>query len=215
MITNLVLMKFFNKLLYSKGAMFKQRFIQQANKLVSVIDSLTEMLGKAISWLTLLMVLTMFIIVLLRYGFNLGWVAMQESVLYLHGLVFMLGAGYTLKHDGHVRVDIFYQKFSARQKALVNFFGGLLLLMPVCIFIFIISLDYVLSSWQIMESSSEAGGLPLVYLNKSMILALTVTLILQGVAEMLRNLLLILSDNNLSSKANSDDIAISTNQGGI
>ena len=91
-----------------------------ANKFVQAIDALTELLGKAIAWLTLLMVLLTFGIVVLRYGFNLGWIAMQESVLYFHGLVFMLGAAYTLKHDGHVRVDIFYQKYSPKQKKLAS-----------------------------------------------------------------------------------------------
>jgi len=161
---------------------------------VQTIDTITELLGKAVAWLTLLMVLLTFSIVVLRYGFNLGWIGMQESVLYFHGIVFMLGAAYTLKHDGHVRVDIFYQKYSPKQKALLNFFGSVILLLPVCIFIFFISLDYVLSSWNIMESSPEAGGLPLVYLNKSLILLLAITLSLQGLAEIVRNILM-LSDN--------------------
>ena len=165
-----------------------------ANKFVQTIDTLTELLGKAVAWLTLLMVLLTFSIVVLRYGFNLGWIGMQESVLYFHGIVFMLGAAYTLKHDGHVRVDIFYQKYSPKQKALLNLFGSVILLLPVCIFIFFISLDYVLSSWNIMESSPEAGGLPLVYLNKSLILLLAITLSLQGLAEIVRNILM-LSDN--------------------
>ncbi len=158
-------------------------------KLLHAIDAITELLGKAVSWLTLLMVLLTFGIVVLRYGFNLGWIAMQESVLYFHGLVFMLGAAYTLKHDGHVRVDIFYQRYSVKQKAYLNLFGSLILLLPVCVFIFFISFNYVESSWQIMESSSEAGGLPLVYLNKSLILLLAVSLSLQGLAEIFRNLL--------------------------
>jgi TRAP-type mannitol/chloroaromatic compound transport system permease small subunit len=173
-----------------------------AGKLVRIIDSFTEVLGKMISWLTLLMVLLTFTIVVLRYGFNLGWIAMQESVLYFHGIVFMLGAAYTLKHDGHVRVDIFYQKFSLKQKAWVNLLGGLVLLMPVCIFIFFISINYVLAAWQIMERSPEAGGLPLVYLNKTLILTLAVTMVFQGVAEVLRNLLVILS----STKPNMNEV---------
>ena len=162
-----------------------------ANKFVHTTDTITELLGKAVAWLTLLMVLLTFGIVVLRYGFNLGWIAMQESVLYFHGLVFMLGAAYTLKHDGHVRVDIFYQKYSSKQKACLNIFGTLLLLLPVCVFIFFISFNYVASSWQIMESSPEAGGLPLVYLNKSLILLLAITLSLQGLAEITRNILIL------------------------
>ncbi|WDE04451.1 TRAP transporter small permease subunit [Thalassomonas viridans] len=168
---------------------------------LAVIDSFTELTGRMIAWLTLVMVLMTFVIVLLRYGFNLGWVAMQESVLYFHGIVFMLGAAYTLKADGHVRVDIFYQRFSAKNKALVNLFGGIFLLLPVVVFIFYISLDYVVISWQIMEKSSEAGGLPLVYLNKSLLLLLPVTLLLQGLAEIIRNLLFLIAGNGSGNKA--------------
>jgi TRAP-type mannitol/chloroaromatic compound transport system permease small subunit len=156
---------------------------------ITVIDKITEFIGRAISWLMLVMVLVSFVIVLLRYGFNIGWIAMQESVLYMHGFIFMLGAAYTLKADGHVRVDIFYQQFSKKQQALVNIFGSLFLLFPVCIFIFYVSVDYVLMSWQIMEKSPEAGGLPLVYLSKSFILLFTIFLPLQALAEMGRNIL--------------------------
>lgn len=148
------------------------------------IDKITHGLGHAIKWLTLAMVLLTFIIVTLRYGFNIGFIAMQESVLYLHGIVIMLGAAYAYKEDAHVRVDIFYQKFSNKQKALVNALGVLLLLLPVCVFFFYISLDYVLASWRIFEKSSEAGGLPLVYLNKTLILLLPITLFLQGISEL-------------------------------
>lgn len=156
---------------------------------ISLIDHFTELTGRLIAWFTLVMVVLSFTIVVLRYGFNLGWVAMQESVLYFHGLVFMLGAAYTLKADAHVRVDIFYQKFSVKQKAMVNLFGAVFLLLPVCISIFVISFDYVMTSWRIMEKSAEAGGLPFVYLNKSLLLLLTITLALQGIAEIARNIL--------------------------
>ena len=166
------------------------------------IDKFTDNTGKITSWLTLFMVLLTFLIVVLRYGFNIGWIAMQESVLYLHGTVFMLGAAYTLKVDGHVRVDIFYQNFSIKGKALVNLLGALFLLLPVCIFIFYISFDYVATSWRIIEKSSEAGGLPFVYLSKSLLLLMSITLSLQGVSEICRNLqtLLLKSDCSSSEK---------------
>jgi TRAP-type mannitol/chloroaromatic compound transport system permease small subunit len=170
-------------------------------QITSFIDKFTEKTGKIISWLTLIMVLLTFLIVFLRYGFNIGWIAMQESVLYFHGTVFMLGAAYTLKADGHVRVDIFYQKFSIKTKALVNLLGSLFLLLPVCIFIFYISFEYVASAWRIMEKSSEAGGLPFVYLSKSLLLVMAITMSLQGVAEIFRNLQTIFTSNmNLPSE---------------
>lgn len=185
-----------------------------AKKFVETIDRITEILGKGVAWLTLLMVLLTFSIVVLRYGFNLGWIGMQESVLYFHGLVFMLGAGYTLKHDGHVRVDIFYQQYSAKQKAWLNLFGSIFLLLPVCIFIFFISVNYVISSWQIMEQSPEAGGLPLVYLNKSLILLLAVTLSLQGIAEILRNIMLLLQSPSEFAEADNLQGKLHDNQTG-
>ncbi|TRX55785.1 TRAP transporter small permease subunit [Thalassomonas sp. M1454] len=165
---------------------------QTLARVVAIIDTLTEYLGKIISWFTLVLVCLTFAVVLLRYGFEIGSVALQESVLYFHAAVILLGAGYTLKHDDHVRVDIFYQNFSDKSKALVNLIGAVLLLLPVCIFIFYVSIDYVLLSWQILEKSQEPGGLPLVFINKSLVLALVGTLVLQGIAEIARNLLVCL-----------------------
>ena len=169
------------------------------NNTVKGIDTFTDAAGKLISWLTLCMVLLTFIIVVLRYGFNVGSVAMQESVLFFHGLVFMAGIAYTLKNDEHVRVDIFYHKFSAKNKALVNIFGSLFLLLPVCIFIYLASVDYIMLSWRIMEKSSEAGGLPFVYLSKSFLFLLAFTLGLQGIAELGRNIVIAFS-SSLSNK---------------
>ena len=161
-------------------------------RLVDRIDRFTEFTGLALRWLGLPMMLITVAVVVLRYGFNMGWIAMQESVLYLHTTVFMLSMAYTLKHDGHVRVDVFYRQFSPRRKAWVDLFGTLFLLMPVCIFIGWVSFDYVVSSWKLYEGSAEAGGLPGVFLLKTLILLMSGTLILQGAAEALRNLLVIL-----------------------
>lgn len=160
-----------------------------ASKFLVCIDTITEKTGKAIAWLTLIMVLLSFTVVVLRYGFNIGSIAMQESVLYLHAMVFMLGAAYTFKHEGHVRVDIFYQKMSLKKKAIVDLCGGLFLLLPVSIFIFFICFDYVAQSWSISEQSSEAGGLAFVYLNKTLLLLLPIMLIIQALADIIRQLL--------------------------
>ncbi len=155
------------------------------------LDQIAEYTGRFISWATLLMVLVTFLVVVLRYVFDLGWIALQESVTYLHASVFMLGAAYTLKHQGHVRVDIFYQKMSPRSRAWVDLLGTLLLLFPFCGFIFWVSWEYVLNSWNVLEGSREAGGLPGVFLLKSLILLLPLTLGLQGLATMLRNIMLL------------------------
>ena len=158
------------------------------DKLIRRLEVTAEWLGRMVAWATLLMVLITFLVVMLRYLFDTGWIAMQESVTYLHAAVFMLGAAYTLKHGGHVRVDIFYQRLSLRGKAWVNLLGTLLLLYPLSTYIFVVSWDYVVESWQVLEGSREAGGLPGVFLLKTLILILPVTLLLQGTALLLKSL---------------------------
>jgi TRAP-type mannitol/chloroaromatic compound transport system permease small subunit len=157
--------------------------------LVRGLEAVSDGSGRLVSWLTLLMVLVTCAVVVLRYAFDLGWIAMQESVTYLHASVFLIGAAYTLRHEGHVRVDIFYRKLSRRLRAWVDLLGALLLLMPVCGFMVWISWDYVVQSWALGEGSREAGGLPFVYLLKTLILAMGVLLLLQGLASLARNLL--------------------------
>lgn len=157
--------------------------------IVRWIDRLNELVGRGVAWLTLAMVLIAFAVVLLRYVFAIGWVWMQESYVWLHGIVFMLGAAYTLLHDGHVRVDILYRAAAPRTKALVDLFGSLLLLLPVVALIFSVSLHYVADSWSRLEESREAGGLPALFLLKSVILAFCVLLGLQGLSLAGRGLL--------------------------
>lgn len=153
------------------------------------IDALSERVGSAIAWLTLLMVLVTFVIVVLRYLFNVGWIALQESITWMHALVFGLGAAFALRRDGHVRVDIFYTNMSPRGQAWVNLLGTVFLLLPVCVFILWVSWDYVAASWTQGEASPEAGGLPAIFLLKSVILAMSALLALQGLALGLRSAL--------------------------
>ena len=156
------------------------------NQLVNIIDRLTQFTGHSVAWLLLVMVLVQSFVVILRYGFEIGSIALQETVTYLHACCFMLGAAFTLKMDAHVRVDILYQRFNPRQQAIVNLLGSILLLMPVCLFIFWTSIDYVQQSWSLKERSADSGGLAIVYLLKSLIPLLALTLIAQGIAEVAR-----------------------------
>lgn len=149
---------------------------------VRTIDRLNDAIGRGVAWLTLAMVLITFLVVVLRYVFSLGWVWMQESYVWLHGIVFMLGAGYTLLHDGHVRVDIFYRPADERRKAWVNLIGVCVLLLPLVIVSMIYSWEYVLKSWAGLEASREAGGLPGLYLLKSVIWCFCVLLGLQALS---------------------------------
>jgi len=137
--------------------------------------------GKAVSWLTLAMVLLTFVIVILRYGFNLGWIWLQESLTYLHVTVFCVVAAWTLQEDGHVRVDIFYSDMTEKKRALVDLLGSLLFLVPLCVFILVMSWPYVANSWKLLESSREAGGLPLVFLLKTLMMVLPALLLVQAV----------------------------------
>jgi TRAP-type mannitol/chloroaromatic compound transport system permease small subunit len=163
-------------------------------RILRILDSLNEWVGRSVAWLTLLMVLVTFAVVVLRYAFDLGWIAMQESVTYLHAVVFLAGAAFTLKHEGHVRVDIFFRKLTARGQAWVDLMGTLLLLLPVCGFIAWVSWDYVAQSWQLQEGSREAGGLPGVYLLKTMILVMAALMLAQGTAIALRCILFLRGD---------------------
>jgi TRAP-type mannitol/chloroaromatic compound transport system permease small subunit len=151
------------------------------------IEKFIDWSGRAVSWLTLGMVLVTFLVVILRYVFDIGWIALQESVNYMHALVFLVGAAYTLKHNEHVRVDIVYSRLGPRGQAWIDLIGSLFILVPVMVFIIWTSWEYVLDSWSVLEGSREAGGLPGVFLLKSVILVMAGLLILQALAMVLRN----------------------------
>jgi len=145
-----------------------------------VAAAIVSRLGRAISWLTLVMVVLTFGIVVIRYGFNQGWIWMQESVTYLHAIVFMTAAAWAFQTDDHVRVDIFYRDKSERYKNRVDLVGTVLFLAPFSLFLLLIGWDYVTASWGTLESSREAGGLPFVFLLKSLILILPALLLIQS-----------------------------------
>ena len=159
--------------------------------LVHSIDSFTDVSGRLLAWLALAMGALMALNVVMRYGFNFNSILGQELVTYLHGCLFMLGTGYALKSGAHVRVDIFYRDFSPRGKAWVNALGGIVFLVPLCIFILGVSWNFVSESWAIGETSSEPGGIPAVFLLKTLIPVMAVNLLLQGTAEILRSTLVL------------------------
>ncbi|ACE83899.1 TRAP transporter small permease subunit [Cellvibrio japonicus] len=152
------------------------------------LDAITDITGSTTAWLTLAMVLISSLVVILRHGFNIGSIALQDSVTYMHGMVFMMGAAYTLKQGGHVRVDILYNRFSPRSRAWVDALGSLVFTLPVVVFIGWGSWDYVMRAWEIRESSNDSGGLGGVYLFKTLLPLMALSLGLQAFAELLRNL---------------------------
>jgi TRAP-type mannitol/chloroaromatic compound transport system permease small subunit len=157
-----------------------------AQRLASQLDALAERIGRLVSWLTLGMVLATVIVVIMRYAAGVGLIWLQESINWMHSLVFMLGAAYTLKADEHVRVDVFYRGMSERHKAMVDFAGILLFLLPLCAYLIVESWQYVATSWRIAERSREAGGLPMLYLLKTVIPLMAGLLAVQGASMALR-----------------------------
>ena len=153
-------------------------------QLINILDGINQKTGQAIRWLALLMVLISCGVVLLRYSFDQPSIAMQEAVMYLHATIFMLGSAYTWQQGGHVRVDVFYRSWSKQRRRWVDRLGIVLLVLPVCLFMLWVSWDYVANAWAIGEKSPEAGGLPFVYLLKSLIVALPLLIILQALAEL-------------------------------
>jgi TRAP-type mannitol/chloroaromatic compound transport system permease small subunit len=152
----------------------------------AAIERGIDALGRAVAWLTLALVGLAFGLVLVRYVLGTGSLAGQEAVLWVHSLVFLLGAAYALRHGQHVRVDLLYQRFTPRGKAWVDLLGTLVFLLPFCVFMLWISLDYVAASWGQREGSREPGGLPGVFLLKTLIPLSAGLLALQGVALALR-----------------------------
>ena len=160
------------------------------SRFLRTLDRISVLSGRITSWLTLVMVIVTFIVVIMRYVFDAGAVWLQESVVWMHAVVFMVGAAYTLQQDEHVRVDIFYRDMSPRRRAWVNLLGTLLFLLPVCAFLGYKSWDFVVVSWQLGESSREPGGMPypFVPLLKSVLLLMPLLLALQGIAVLVRAL---------------------------
>lgn len=179
------------------------------SRIVAALENLSRWTGRAVAWLTLAMVLVTFLVVLLRYVFDFGLIWMQESITWMHAMVFMIGAAYTLEQGQHVRVDIFYREMSPRRQAVVDIAGVLLLLLPLCVFFAWQSWDYVAVSWRIAEGSREAGGLPYPFtpLMKSFLIAMPVLLALQGLALLAHSVARLRgADSESETAADTDDI---------
>lgn len=159
----------------------------------NLFDRISNATGKITSWLTLLMVIVTTVIVVMRYVFDAGLIWLQESVTWMHAAVFMIGAAYTLLHEEHVRVDIFYRKMSSRGRALVDLLGVVIFLLPLCGFLAFKAYDFAAASWSIHESSREPGGLPypLIPILKSIVVVMPILVALQGASLILRSLVTI------------------------
>ncbi|UCD83083.1 MAG: TRAP transporter small permease subunit [Desulfobacterales bacterium] len=146
------------------------------------IDAFNEWAGRGVAWVTLGLVLVVFIDVVMRYLFNTSFVFTQELEWHLFGFIFLIGAGYTLLHDGHVRVDIIYQRLSHKGRAWVNFIGVLLFLIPGCIMVISTSWKFTLNSFAMLEGSPDPGGIPFRFILKGCIPVGFTLLLMQGIS---------------------------------
>jgi TRAP-type mannitol/chloroaromatic compound transport system permease small subunit len=147
------------------------------------IDRLTTLIGRAVAWLALVIVLLQFTLVVARYLFGLGSIWLTETVIYAHATLFMLAAAWTLRAGGHVRVDVFYAEAAPRTKVKIDLLGALLLLLPFALVLVWLSVPYAARSWAVLERSQEASGLPLVFALKTLIPLFAGLMALQGVAQ--------------------------------
>ena len=156
---------------------------------ISALERVTDIVGSAVATLVPIMAIVTLIIVIMRYALDMGSIALQESVLYMHGTFFMLGLAYALQTDSHVRVDIVYSRMPPHVKRWVNLCGHVFLLIPLAVVLIVYSWDYVFASWRVRESSPEVGGIPGIYLLKSLIPVSSALLIMQALCEITRMLL--------------------------
>ena len=159
-----------------------------------ILKSINEYIGRYISWLIIIMVIVQIVTVLSRYVFGLGFIKLQELMIYMHGTLFTVAAGYTLLYDEHVRVDSFYRESSKKFKNVVNLIGTLTFLMPFIIVTFLMSYPYVIRSWKILEGSPETSGLNATYIYKTTLIIFPILLFIQALV------ILFSSINNLKTK---------------
>jgi TRAP-type mannitol/chloroaromatic compound transport system permease small subunit len=156
---------------------------------IHFLEAVNLHVGNTVRWCGLLMLILQFTIVLLRYVFGISYIFLNEGVLYLHATFFMLGAGYTLLVDKHVRVDIFYSYRSMRGRAAIDLFGHLVFLLPSMAILFFYTWPTVRSSWQILEGPISVGGIPASFLLKSLMPVFCLLLIIQCLANLLKDLI--------------------------
>ncbi len=173
---------------------------------IVLLEHINRAVGLSVRWLVLLMLLIQFVVVILRYTLGYSSIAINESVLYLHATVFMLGAGYTLLIDGHVRVDIFYAKAGKRTQAKIDLFGHIALLMPAMLALLYWTWPSVYNAWKIKEGAISVGGIPATWVMKLLIPGFCILLLIQSLACLLQKVLLLFG--NLFSDGQTTDGAL-------
>ncbi len=157
-------------------------------KLEILFDRFSDAMGWIAGVLNLLMLINVFYDAIMRYFFSTGSIALQETEWHLFAMVFLFGIAYGLKEDGHVRVDVLYDRFSARNKAIVNIAGTVLFLLPLSVLIIEGSVWYVQEAYSSGEISGDPGGLPYRWLIKLVIPASFVFLVVSAVGFIIHNI---------------------------
>jgi len=157
-----------------------------------VIDRSNEAVGRMVSWVSLLLVLVVFVDVVMRYLFKTSFVFTQELEWHLFAFIFLIGAGYTLLHDGHVRVDIIYQRLGTKGRAWVNLIGVIFFLIPGCYLVIVTSWKFVGNSFSMLEGSPDPGGIPYRFIVKGTMTVGYFLLLMQGLSMGVHALLQIL-----------------------
>ncbi len=166
-----------------------------------LFSNINEQVGKLFAWSTTLLVITIVFDVVLRYVFNTSYMWLSEIEVYLFSFIILFGIGYTLKHDKHVRVDVFYDKWTEKRKAVINILGGILFLLPWCIVSIIACWKYFMFSFTFKESSSQSGGLPYLFILKLCLVLGFGLLLIQGIASIIKSIQIIRSSQDKKNKA--------------
>ena len=153
-----------------------------------LIDKLTDNIANGLLYILIALILLVFSTVFFRYVFNMSYIIIQEIIMYLHALIFMFGISYALKENSHVKIDVLYNTLNKRIQRVISIAGLVSFILPTALFIIYISIDMVTQSWMILEGSSEAGGLNLVFILKSLIPISGVLIFLQGISELIKHI---------------------------
>ena len=153
-----------------------------------LIDKLTDNIASGLLYILIALILLVFSTVFFRYVFNMSYIIIQEIIMYLHALIFMFGISYTLKENSHVKIDVLYNSLNKRTQRVISIAGLVSFILPTALFIIYISIDMVTQSWMILEGSSEAGGLDLVFILKSLIPISGGLIFLQGISELIKHI---------------------------
>jgi len=153
-----------------------------------LIDKLTDNIANGLLYILTVLIVLVFSTVFFRYVFNMSYIIIQEIIMYLHALIFMFGISYALKENSHVKIDVLYNSLNKRTQRVISIAGLVSFILPTALFIIYISIDMVTQSWMILEGSSEAGGLDLVFILKSLIPISGILIFLQGISELIKHI---------------------------